>query len=303
MNIIVCVNFLPDANIITLDTQDGGRIEEEDLVYTVHPSDLVAVEEAIRLKKESGSGKVILAALSSPSGERLLRRCLSVGADEAVLIDHPDIKNPDGYSGGAILAECCRGMAFDLILCGHGALDSLGGQAGYVIADRLGLPIVSRVTKIGIDTGGGGLRVEKRLERGYRERLELNLPALLTLEEGLNELPYPSLPEVLTALGKEIGRINWKDLHSSPEEKDLARPKLERLHMKTPKPRPKKIFTPDTSLSAEDRMWQIMSGGMAEKNKEMFEGSPEDLSKKFIDYLKQLEIDPDLYRAALAEKA
>jgi electron transfer flavoprotein beta subunit len=294
MNIIVCLNFLPDANIITLAPENSGRISDEDLVYIVHPSDLVAVEEAVRIKERNGSGEVNLVALSSPSDERLLRKCLALGADNAVIINEPPYNKPDGYSTGLLLAACCRTMDFDLILCGHGSLDNLGGQTGYVIADLLNLPVVSRVTKIDVLPETSRLQVEKRLERGYREQLELPLPAILTLEESLNEPRYASLPNTLSALEQDIKRMSRQDLILSPEEEDLAKPKLELFQIKTPKPRPKKIFTPDTSLSAEDRMWQIMSGGLDEKNKnkELFEGGPEELSSKFMDYLKQLEIEP-----------
>jgi electron transfer flavoprotein beta subunit len=289
MNIIVCVNFLPDVNIITLD---DGRIDKESLVYMVHPSDLVAVEEAVHIKEENKLGRVILIALASPSGERLLRRCLAVGADEAILIDDPSLKNPDGLAIGAMLALCCRTMDFDLILCGQGAVDCLGGQTAYVMADLLGLPVISRVTKIDIFPEKNEMAIEKKLERGYRERLELALPAVITVEENLNEPRYPSLPNMLCALSKEIKRMNRKNLNFTPEEANLTQSKIELLQMKTPKARPKKIFTPDTNLSAEDRMWQIMSGGLQEKNKALFEGNPEELSRKFVEYLAQLGIDP-----------
>jgi electron transfer flavoprotein beta subunit len=291
MNIIVCVTFSPDVNIIRLDPKNEGRIDTEDLVYTIHPSDLVAVEAAVQIKEQNGSDRVILVALSSPSDERLLRKCIAIGADEAVLLNDPHFKNPDGYSIGAILAMCCRTMDFDLILCGHGALESLGGQTGYVMAELLSLPMVSRVTKIDIFSERNRLAIEKKLERGYRERVEVPLPALLTLEESLNVPRYASLPNMLYAQEKEIKTMNREDLGFSPEEEDLRRPKLERLYMKPPKPRPKKIFTPDTSLSAEDRMWQIMSGGLNEKNKELFDGPPDELSLKFVEYLNQLGID------------
>jgi electron transfer flavoprotein beta subunit len=294
MNIIVCLNFCPDANVITLDPEDSGRINEEDLIYAVHPSDLVAVEEAVKIKEANGSGKVTLVAMPSPSDERLLRKCLALGADDTVLINVPKFTKPDGHSIGALLAACCRTMDFDLILCGHGSLDNLGGQTGYVMADLLDLPIVSRVTKIDVLPEQSRLHVEKRLERGYREQFKLPLPALLTLEESLNEPRYASLHNMLFALEEDIKRLNEQDLNFPPEEKDLTKPKLKLIQIKTPKPRPKKIFTPDTSLSAEDRMWQIMSGGMDQKkdNNELFEGTPEELSSKFIDYLKQLEIEP-----------
>jgi electron transfer flavoprotein beta subunit len=291
MNIIVCLNFLPDVNIIRLDTQNGGQIDTEDLVYRVHPSDLVAVETAVRIKEENGSGKVLLFSMASPSGERLLRRCLAMGADEGILMDDPGFKNLDGYSTGVILAKGSRTVDFDLILCGHGALEGLGGQTGYVIAELLSLPIVSRVTRIDIFPERNELAIEKKLEKGYRERMEIPLPAVLTLEESLNEPRYASLPNMLYAQEKEIMTMSREDLNVSPEETEVNEPKTELIHMVTPKPRPKKIFTPDPSLSAEDRMWQIMSGGLDEKNREVFEGSPADLSLKFIEYLNQLGID------------
>jgi electron transfer flavoprotein beta subunit len=290
MNIIVGLNFLPDANIITMD---DGRIDERDLVYMVHPSDLIAVEAAVRLKETNGSGKVSLIALASPSGERLMRRCLSLGADEAILIDYP-VNSPEGLFIGMILAEGCKKMDFNLILCGHGSLDNLGGQTGYVMAEQLNLPIITRVTKLDLLFEKKELILEKKLEKGYREKIMLPLPALLTLEEGLNEPRYSSLPDMLEAQKKGIKTINRGDLNLLPEEEILKRPLVELLHLKTPKPRPKRIFTPDTSLSAEERMWQIMSGGAAEKNnKEIFEGSPDDLSLKFVEYLAQLGINPN----------
>jgi electron transfer flavoprotein beta subunit len=283
MNIVVCLNFFPDPNIISFD---DGRIDPEDLIYTVHPSDLVAVEAAVSLKEMNGSGQVFLAALSSPSAENLIRHCLSLGADEATLIEST-INNADGYAVGVLLAAWSRTMNIDLILCGHGSMENFGGQTGYVIADRLNLPVVSRVTKLDWLKEKKELVLEKRREKGYRERIVLPLPALLTLEESLNEPRYATLPGLLSAQEAEIHRIKEIDLNLAPED-TRGQTRVELLNMKKPKPRPKKIFTPDTSLSAEDRMWQIMSGGLAEKNMECFEGTPEELGRKFLEYLTQL---------------
>ncbi|MBI4766751.1 MAG: electron transfer flavoprotein subunit beta/FixA family protein [Deltaproteobacteria bacterium] len=283
MNIVVCLHFFPDPNIISFD---DGRIDPEDLIYTVHPSDLVAVEAAVSLKEKNGSGKVFLVALSSPAAENLIRHCLSRGADEATLIEST-INNVDGYSMAVLLAAWCRTMNIDLILCGHGSMDNFGGQTGYVMADRLNLPIVSRVTKLDLLMEKKELVLEKKLEGGYRERSVLPLPALLTLEESLNEPRYATLPGLLCAQEAEIRRKKEIELNLTPEDTP-GQARVELLNMKKPKPRPKKIFTPDTTLSAEDRMWQIMSGGLAEKNKECFEGSPEELGRKFLEYLTQL---------------
>lgn len=292
MNIIVCVKPVPDVNIIALTTDRGEtRIDDRDLVYVINPSDLVAVEEAVRITEIAGEGKVLIVSMCRPSHEHLVQRCLALGAHEAICAWDKPFEHADSHTTGKILSKTIAAQPYDLILSGQKAADTDDGQVGYVIAGMLDIPIVASVTHIRMDRGAHAAIVEKKLAKGFRERLEVKLPAFFAVEESLNEPRYASLPDLMASLRKEMKRLNMKDLGLSSKEVGAAAGKKRLLGVSTPKPRPKKIFTPDSSLSAAERMELIMSGGAVEKKSELFEGSPETLSVKFVDFLEQLNID------------
>jgi electron transfer flavoprotein alpha/beta subunit len=289
MNIIVCVKPVPDVSIVSLDPHLEGQLDKDDFAYIVNPCDMVAVEEAVRIKEGDPASQVILLSMTPPSNERLLHRCLAIGADEAMFIWDSDFHEADSYATGAILAEAIRSLQYDLVFCGNKADDTNAGQVDYVIAHRLDIPVVSRVTNIQVSRGDNKLSIERKLERGNRERVEVELPSLLAVEESLNEPRYASLPSLLTALRKDIKQYTMKELEVSAEEIGLKKPKTKQIAISAPRPRPKKLFTPDSSLSAAERMRLIMSGGVTEKKEDLLEGSPVELSSKFIQFLKQLK--------------
>ena len=294
MNIVVCVKPVSDVSIVSLDPHLESQLDEDDVVYIVNPCDMVAVEEAVRIKDRELASHVILLSMGPPSTERLLRRCLAIGADKAMLLWDTDFQNADSYTTGVIIAESIRSLQYDLVLCGNKANDTAAGQVGYVIAHRLDIPVVSRVTDIQVTRDDNKLRVERKLERGNRERIEVEFPSLLAVEESLNEPRYASLPSLLTALRKDIKQYALKELEISAEEMGLKKPKTKVIAMSVPRPRPKKLFTPDSSLSAAERMRLIMSGGVTEKKEELFEGNPEEVSSKFVQFLDQINIKEGL---------
>ena len=294
MNIVVCIKPVPDVSIVSLDYHLESQLDEDDVVYIVNPCDMVAVEEAVRIKDRELASHVILLSMGPPSTERLLRRCLAIGADKAMLLWDTDFQNADSYTTGVIIAESIRSLQYDLVLCGNKADDTAAGQVGYVIANRLDIPVVSRVTDIQVTRDDNKLRVERKLERGNRERIEVEFPSLLAVEESLNEPRYASLPSLLTALRKDIKQYALKELEISAEEMGLKKPKTKVIAMSVPRPRPKKLFTPDSSLSAAERMRLIMSGGVTEKKEELFEGNPEEVSSKFVQFLDQINIKEGL---------
>jgi electron transfer flavoprotein beta subunit len=229
--------------------------------------------------------------MSPPSHEQALRRCLAIGADDAIRIWDRQFEQADSHITGVVLAKAIAGLSYDLIICGQKAVDTDDGQVGYVIARRLDLPIVSGVTEIRTPIENSTAVVEKKLQKGYRERLSVTLPAVFAVEESLNEPRYASLPIMMAGLRSKIRQVNMRDLGLSPREVGATAIKKKLLRISPPKPRPKKVFTPDSSLSAAERMALIMSGGVVQKEQELFEGTPETLSVKFVDYLKQLNID------------
>lgn len=289
MNIVVCVKSVPDVSIIWLDAH-MSCIDSDDLVYVVNPCDMVAVEEAMRIKERDGVGRITLMSMGPPSTKKLLRCCLAIGADECILLWDSSLDNSDSYATGVILAKAISSVQYDLILCGEKAVDTEAGQVGSVIAAMLDIPLVSRVVGVEVSPGGKEVTVESKLERGNRERVEVVLPAVLTVEVDLNEPRYASLPSVMASLRKDIKEYNLTELGLSYDEVGSKGSKTKVVALSYPKPRPKKLFIPDSSLSAAERRQLIMSGGTTRKRGDLFEESPKELSSKFVKFLNQINI-------------
>ncbi len=289
MNIIVCVKPVPDVSIISLDPKTG-LIDSDNMVYMVNPCDMAAVEEAVRMKERDSTSRVTLISLAPPSTKRLLRRCLAMGADEAKLLWDSRFNDLDSYATGVILARAIGGLQYDLILCGQKAVDTEAGQVGSVIAERLDLPLASRVVEIDISPDGKNASVESKLEKGNRAQVEVILPAVLAVEVDLNEPRYASLPSLMSGLRKDIKEYNLEALGLSPEEAVTEGAKTRTVALSPPKPRPKKVFTPDSSLSAEERLRLIMSGGVTQKQGDLLEGDPAKIASNVVQFLSEKKI-------------
>jgi electron transfer flavoprotein beta subunit len=289
MNIIVCVKPVPDVSIITVDPKTG-LIDSDDLVYIINPYDVVAVEEALRIKERDGAGHVIVISVAPPSMRRLLRRCLAMGADEARLLWDNSFENLDSYATGVILSKAIDSLQYDIILCGQKAIDTEAGQVGSVIAERLDLPLVSRVTGIDILPDDKKVTVESKLEKGKRAEVEVALPAVLTVDVELNEPRYTSLPSLMAGLRSDIEEYNLETLALSRQELSPKGTMTTTIELSTPKPRPKKVFTPDSSLPAEERLRLIMSGGVIQKQGDMLVGDPAKIASIVVQSLSERKI-------------
>jgi len=289
MNIVVCVKAVPDPSILSL-APGTGHIDQNDLVYIANPGDMVAVEQAVRIKESCRDSQVTLVSMSPPPMERLLHHCLGMGADEAMLLWDKDFESSDSYATASILAKAIDTLEYDLILCGSRAIDTDGRQVGGMVAEMLEIPVVSRVIGIEVSPDLSKVTLESKLEGGNREKTEVALPALITVETALNEPRYASLPSLMAGLRKSIEKIDLSGLGFSSEQVGLRGAKTRMVALSAPQPRPKKPFTPDSSLSAAERMRLIMSGGVPEKSKSLFEGSTEELSSIFVDFLGQYNI-------------
>jgi electron transfer flavoprotein beta subunit len=286
MNIVVCVKPVPDISIISPDPVTG-HINSDDLVYIINHHDMAAVEEAVRIKEMHGPGKVTLITVAPPSTKRLLRRCLAIGADDAMLLWDKSFVNCDSYVTGVILARAIASLRYDLILCGQKAIDTEAGQAGSVIAARLDIPLATRVARIEVSPDNRRVTIESKLEKGNRAKIEIDLPAVLTVESDLNEPRYASLPSLTAGLRKGISEHNLESLGLSSEEVGMMGAKTITVALALPKPRPKKVFTPDASLSAEERLRLIMSGGVTQKHSDILKGDPGKIAARVVQYLRQ----------------
>jgi electron transfer flavoprotein beta subunit len=283
VNIAVCIKPVPDVSVVTLDP-DTGLINSDDLVYIINPYDMVALEEAVQIKERFSNSRITLVSVAPPEAKRLLHQCLALGADEAVLIRDTDFENTDSYATGVILAKYLASGQYDLILCGHKAIDTEAGQTGSVIAEKLGIPLASRIVKIDIAPDAGKADVESKLEKGNRAQMEILLPAVFTVELDINEPRYASLPSLMAGLRKEIIECGRETLGLSLSEADS---RTETVAFSLPKPRPKKIFTPDSQLSAEERLRLVISGGVTQKQSDVLEGSASSIAKTVVQFLNE----------------
>ncbi len=208
MNIIVCVKRIPktaEADIFI--EKDGKDIRKDNLVFALNEWDGYAVREAALLK-EKHEGTVTVLTIGPEESKEVLTRCLAMGADRALRIEGPE--SADASLISKILHQAIKDEPFDLILTGVQAEDDGWGQVGVALAQRLGVPHAAIVNRIEIN--GDRARVKRELEGGIDEVTELKLPAVLTIQTGINEPKYVSLSALLEAEDKETKDVGMEEI-------------------------------------------------------------------------------------------
>jgi len=214
MHIIVCIKQVPDTKQVRLDEKTFTLIREG-VESIINPFDMYALEEGLRIKDSLG-GKVTILSMGPPQVESSLREALSYGADEAVLLSDKAFAGSDTWATSYTLAKGIEKVGpYDLILCGKQAVDGDTAQVGPGIAERLSLPYVTWVRKIE-EIQHGKMRVQRLMDDGY-DRLELPLPALLTVVKEINEPRVPSLKGKVRAKTQKIYIYGAKDLEADPQ--------------------------------------------------------------------------------------
>ncbi|MGE5578105.1 MAG: electron transfer flavoprotein subunit beta/FixA family protein [Syntrophothermus sp.] len=209
MNIVVCVKqtFDTEAKIV-LDA--NGQISSQGVNLIINPYDEFAVEEALRIKEKQGSGEVIVVGMGNgPKAQDALRQALAMGADRAILLTDPVFDGSDEYAAANALAKAISGLQYDLILAGWRAIDDGSAQVASRLAEILGIPQVTVVTKLEVD---GGKATAYREIDGGSEVVEVPLPAVITAQKGLNEPRYPSLQGIMKAKKKELKQVSAQEL-------------------------------------------------------------------------------------------
>ncbi|WP_423407600.1 electron transfer flavoprotein subunit beta/FixA family protein [Heyndrickxia sp. MSNUG] len=198
----------------TFDTEEkisiaNGKINEDGAEFIINPYDEYAIEEAIQVRDAHG-GEVTVVSVGSEEAEKQLRTALAMGADKAVLINiEDDVENGDQFTTAKILAEYLKDKEADLILGGNVAIDGGSGQVAPRVADQLGIPYVTTITKLEIN--GSTATITRDVE-GDSEVIETSLPVLVTAQQGLNEPRYPSLPGIMKAKKKPLDELELDDL-------------------------------------------------------------------------------------------
>ncbi len=192
-----------------IELDDGGRVRRSNFRYELNGYDLYAVEEAIRLA-EASEAEVTVVSVGPEEAVQSLRKGLAMGATDAVFVPAEDFLG-DAASSAEVLAATLRRLEPDLVLAGVESDDLGTSQVGVLVAERLGYAAVTMV--IGVAVGDDGvLNVRRELEAGNFVDVDVRLPALLTIQTGLNEPRYPSLKGIMAAKRKELVRVELSEL-------------------------------------------------------------------------------------------
>ena len=253
MKIVVCLKQVPGHDSVLRLNEAGTWIRETDLGFEVNEPDTYALEEGLRLREKLG-GEVVVCSLGPARAQQAIKEALSKGADRAIHLDDPALEACDAYGVALALARAIQKESPDLVLTGLQSDDQGSAQTGVILAELLGLPHSTIIMEIQAE--GPQLKVKRELEGGWFQWIAMPLPALLTIQSGINKPRYATLKGIMAAKKKSIQSLTLADLGLRQEE--LA-----------PRQKILKVYVPPKSSRTE-----------------YLQGSPREIAAQLVDKLK-----------------
>jgi electron transfer flavoprotein beta subunit len=205
MKIAVCIKQVPARDWQPRPNDSKTWIVDRDAGFEMNEPDAYALEEALRLKEKHG-GEVVVCSAGPARVAQVIREALARGADRAIHVEDDGLASADAFVVAEALASVMKDDNFDLVLTGLQSDDQGFGQTGVVLAERLGRPHASIVMEVQV--GDGTLRVKRELEGGWFQWVAMPLPAVLTIQSGINQLRYATLKGIMAAKKKEIRKAS-----------------------------------------------------------------------------------------------
>ena len=250
MRILVCLKQVPQKDA-PLKLNDAGTWIREDVSYEVNEPDAFALETALRLK-EKHTGEVVVITAGPPRALQVLREALAKGADRAIHLEDDAFVGLDAYNTARAIAAAIKDEKFDLIFTGLQSDDYGYAQTGVILAEILGLPHATIIMQI--EKNDGGIRVKRELEAGFFQYVDMPLPAVLTIQSGIDKLRYATLIGIKQAKNKPMRKVTMVEVQSA------VGGNLQKIE---------KLYLPQKS-----------------KNTEFLEGPPAEVAKKLVEKLK-----------------
>jgi len=179
-------------------------IRDQDAGFELNEPDAYALEEALRLKEKHG-GEVIVCSAGPARATQVIREALARGADRAVHVESDALAAAYANTVADALAAAIKEENVDLVLTGLQSDDQGFGQVGVVLAEKLGMPHATIIMEV--QKAEAALRVKRELEGGWFQWVTLPMPALLTIQSGINQLRYATLKGIMAAKKKEIKKV------------------------------------------------------------------------------------------------
>jgi electron transfer flavoprotein beta subunit len=216
MNIIVCIKQVPakDAPLAIA----GSWIRESDIGFEMNEPDSYALEEALRLKEKHG-GEVVALSMGPERVKQTIKEALAKGADRGIHIADDQFAQLDPLATASALAAAIKKEKVDLVLTGLQSDDHGFGQTGVLLAGLLDLPHATIIMQI--EVADGLMKLKRELEAGWFQHIECPLPAVLSIQSGINKVRYATLKGIMGAKKKEIAVITRESLGAaaSPTQK------------------------------------------------------------------------------------
>jgi electron transfer flavoprotein beta subunit len=253
VKIVVCLKQVPSRDAILKINAASNWISEADIGYEVNEPDIYALEEGLRLKEKLG-GEVIVCTLGPARASQAIKEALAKGADRALHIEDAAFANLDAHATAKVLSAAIRRETPDLVLTGLQSDDFGFAQTGVILAELLGVPHSTIIMEIQAD--GDNLKVKRELESGWFQWIEMPLPAVLTIQSGINKPRYATLKGIMAAKNKPLQKLTMQDLG---------------LGADTLKPRQivSRVYVPAKTAQTE-----------------FIEGSPKEIAERLVDKLK-----------------
>lgn len=277
MKIAVCIKWVPDPDYPHQMGPEGIRLDVPGLAYMASPIDMVACEAAIRLKDAAG-GSVSVFTAGPEAAEAGLRSGLALGADDATRVAFDGGGFAGGTRVGRLLAEAITRESPDVIICGARSPDSGSGAVPATIADRLGLPLVTGAVSI---NGQGPLEVQRKLDGGRRQFLNVQPPVVVSVDENLCEPRYPSVLARRKADRATITVRSEGDLGIEGPASPIVM-----THLLGPRSVAARLVAPARDLSARERLAFVLAGGSDQRrSSQRLEGSMSAILEPLLKFL------------------
>jgi len=219
MLIAVCIKQVVTREWQVRVNEAKTWVRDQDASWELNEPDAYALEEALRLREKHG-GEVVVVSAGPARVTQVLREALARGADRAIHVEGDHFATADAFTAAEALAAALGGEKVDLVLTGLQSDDQGFAQVGVVLAEKLGLAHATIIMEVQIDpstasTGSGQagsgqaatLRVKRELEGGWFQWIAMPLPAVITIQSGINQLRYATLKGIMAAKKKEIRAV------------------------------------------------------------------------------------------------
>ena len=213
MKILVAIKQVPLRDSHLHVAPNSRWIDESALSFEINEPDAYALEEALQLREKHG-GEVVVLCAGPARASQTIREALAKGADRAIHIEEENLATLDTLGVAHLLATAARLEQPDLILTGLQSDDLGAGQTGVVLAELLGIPHSTIIMQVEVQAAS--IRVKRELEDGWFQHISMPLPAVLTIQSGINKLRYATLMGIKKAKTKELKTIAAASLGALP---------------------------------------------------------------------------------------